>query len=257
MTAPVNVPAASAEEKALMAEQTALLRQQSQIMTSQLEQQKTLLPFFAKEAGVDLQFDEDGNITGATKIKTELDLQNEEIQGKFNERTLAALGGTLPVDPALEASLETAEQTLREKLQNQFGPGYETSTPAIQTLEEFRKSSEQLRYGARTGQLTLAEQLGLARREMSGSEQGQDLNIFRGSAIGDPAMISGGIGNVAAGYQNPISTYANNRSQQFQANMFNAQQQSQMLGGFGKLAGMLFGNLMMPGLGGVAAGGVW
>lgn len=242
MSAPrVQVPGMSREEKALMSEQTALLRQQSQIVTSQMAQQKALLPFFAQQAGLELDFNDAGEIIGAHEADDPLRDQDRLIRQKFNERSLAALEGNLPVDPALEAGLEEQEMTLRERLHQQLGPGWENSTPGIEALEKFRSTAEQLRFGARTGMLTLAEQLGFARGEMGMAGQAQGLGIFRQSAIGDPMAAFTGSGQVAAGFQGPISNFQRQRSMQFQGNMFNAQSQTSNMAGWGQLAGTLFG----------------
>lgn len=237
----VSVPGPSAEERSLQAQQAALLKQQSQIIAGQQEQQQVLLPFFAQQAGIQLQYDNNGKITGASKINDPLELQSKEIQGKLNQRTLDALAGNLPVDPALERDLATKEQTLRERLQAQYGPGYESSTPAIQTLDQFFQSSESLRYGARTGQLTLAEQLGLARTESNMATEAQNLNIFRGFGVSDPLSIASATGSNAQGYGQAQVPFIQQRQMQLQASMANSQNQMQMMSGFGQLAGMALG----------------
>lgn len=239
----VSVPGPTAEERALQAQQASLLKQQGEIISSQVSQQKALLPFFAEQAGIKLQYNDKGDVIGATHIDDPLEAQNKQIQGLFNQRTLDALGGKLPVDPALEQELSTKEQTLRDHLQQQFGPGYETSTPGIQTLNEFFKSAEGLRYGARTGQMTLAEQLGLARGEQGMATQGQNINIFRGFGISDPVAFAQASGQTASGYGQAQVPFIQQRQMQLQASMANAQNQMQMMSGFGQLAGSLFGGV--------------
>src|SRR5688572_13919634 len=111
MSTKVKVPKPTAEEQALRGEQTALLRQQRELIMDQHKQQQALLPIFAKQLGLDISFDSNGNIS-ATEISDPLDSKRKEIQGLELDRSLAALKGELPVDPALERNL--AEQ--REKL---------------------------------------------------------------------------------------------------------------------------------------------
>jgi hypothetical protein len=65
------------------------------------------------------------------------------------ERLDKALAGNLPVDPALERQIGEDERTVRAKLAEQVGPGYETSTPGIQSLADFRQRAEELRSAAR------------------------------------------------------------------------------------------------------------
>lgn len=237
----VSVPGPSDEEKALQAAQAQLLKQQSSIISSQVEQQKALFPFFAEQAGYKLKYDDKGAITGAEKINDPLEQQSKDIQSLFNQRTLDALGGKLPVDPALERELATKEQTLRDALFQKLGPGYETSTPGIQTLDEFFKSAEGLRYGARTGQLTLSEQLGLARTESNLGAQGQNLNIFRGFGISDPITFAQATGSNAQGYGQAQIPFIQQRQMQLQASIANAQNQMSMMSGFGQLAGTVLG----------------
>ena len=80
------------------------------------------------------------------------------------ERSLKALRGELPVDPALEQDISHREKVLRETLRRELGPGYETSTPAIQRLEKFGSEADAMRYAARHDQMTTAEALSLNRR---------------------------------------------------------------------------------------------
>ena len=243
MSTEVKTPKPSKAEKKLKKEQQKLLKQQKQIVKKTQKQQEALLPFFAAQAGLEIELNKKGNIKSITeKPETAaLNAQDQEIQRLLNERSLAALKGELPVDPVLERELEKQEQTLRERLQGQFGAGYETSSPAIETLDEFFRSAEGLRYNARRGELTLAEQLGLARRESEASQDTTLMNMLRGSAIGDPLSFANAFGSIASGYAQAQQPYQFDRSMQFQANLQNAQNQMAMLGGLGNLAGTMFG----------------
>lgn len=244
----IEVPQPSAAETHLREQQARLLRMQTNIIKQSKKQQDILLPFFAKQAGFKVRMDKHGNIIGVHEVgyknpdkQDPLKKQSDEIQKLLNERTLAALKGELPVDPALERDLTRQEETLRERLQSQFGAGYETSTPGIETLDEFFKTAEGLRYQARTGQLTLAEQLGLARRESDQAQQAQSINILRGSAIGDPLSFAAGAGQTAAGYGNAGVPYQRDRQMQLEANIQNVANQMSFMGGIGSLAGTVFG----------------
>jgi hypothetical protein len=235
----VDAPKPTAEERALQAKQAQLLDLQSQIITRQMDQQQALLPFMAEQLGMKIIKNKDGQIIGAKKIVTAQDKQRTAIENQLLQRTQDALGGKLPVDPGLESQLGNQEQTLREKLQQQFGPGYETSTPGIQALQEFQKSADSLRYGARTGQLTLAEQLGLSHQEMDLQQQQQQMGLFRQAAVGDPLSFASGAGSTAQGYGQAQVPYIQQRQMELQANMFNAQNSG--LGAIGGIFGQLFG----------------
>lgn len=239
----IEAPKPSRAENKLRDKQADLLKLQTQIVKKGFKQQQQLIPFMAKQAGYKIQFDKKGNIKGVKK-KPELkalDKQDAEIRKLLNERSLAALKGELPVDPVLERELESHEETLRQRLRGQFGAGYETSTPGIQTLDEFFRSAEGLRYNARRGELTLAEQLGLARRESDASETTSALNILRAGTIGDPLNFASAAGVNAAGYGAAQQPYQFDRSMQFSANVQNAQNQMSFMGGLGSLAGTAFG----------------
>lgn len=207
-----KVPEPSPEERALQKSQADLLALQKTMIEQQNEQNKILLPFLAQQEGFEVQLNDQGVITGITKIADPLEEQNREIQTLFNERSLKALKGELPVDPALENELTGQEEQLRERLLSQFGPGYETSSAGIETLGDFFQAAESLREGARTGQLTLAEQLGLTRQQQEIFDRQSSQDVLRTSAVADPMSFAGGFGQVARGYGQAQVPYIQDRS---------------------------------------------
>jgi hypothetical protein len=234
-----SVPAPSAEEKALQQAQADMLRMQQEILQQQRQQQAVLTPFLAEEMGYEIETDEFGNITSISKGPlSETDQQEEDIRKQLNQRTLDALAGNLPVDPALESSLASEEEALRERLAQQFGAGYETSSPAIETLGDFFSNAEGLRAGARTGQLTLAEQLGFARTQSQRQEQQRQFGNITGAAVGQQLGLAGAFGQTAAGYGNAQQPFIQQRQMQTQAAMFNAQQPNP----FAQVAGIALGS---------------
>lgn len=240
MSGGAKVPQPSAEERALQAEQANLLRLQQEMIEEQRAQNRILLPFLAEQEGFDVQVDENGNITGISRRPDPIEDQNKEIARLMNERSLAALRGELPVDPALERSLESEEESLRNRLIAQFGPGYETSSPGIETLGEFFSTAEGLREGARTGQLTLAEQLGLTRQQQNifARQSGQD--VLRTSAVGDPLAFAGAFGQVAKGFGQAQIPYIQQRQLQAQVAMSNSNSMNALIGaGIGAVGSML------------------
>lgn len=232
MGSKVTVPGPSDEEKLLQKNQAELLGLQAQIIKEQRAQNAIILPFLAQQEGFTVQTDANGNITGITQTEEETArrAQESEITRLLGERSLAALKGELPVDPALEKDLQTQEQELRNNLTSRFGPGYETSTPGIQALEEFRRTSEILRSGARTGQLTLAEQLGITREQQQQFSRQSSGDVLRTSAIGDPLTFAGAFGQTARGYGQAQIPFIQQRQMQTQASIANAQSSAGLLG---------------------------
>lgn len=241
----IQAPAATPQELALQKAQAELLNQQRTILQSQQDQQKMLLPLLAEQAGYKVEIDpKTGAIKGISKINDPLAQKRKDIEGLALDRSLAALKGELPVDPALERSLKSTEQKLRDRLQSQFGAGYETSTPGIQSLDEFMQSAEGLRSDARTGQLTLSEQLSGARESAGLASRGAGLDILNYATTGGPMGIFQGAGQLAAGYGQAQIPFLQNRQMQFQANQANQQAGSQSMAGWGNLAGMLLGKAL-------------
>lgn len=174
-----------------------------------------------------------------------------EISQLLQQRSLAALKGELPVDPTVTRNLADSEAQLRESLFRNLGPGYETSTPGIQALAEFGKRKQEILAGASRAELTMGEQLGLARQGAQsqsttdylnsqqlaqGLRQSRLSNIFNVSQA--PAQIGlQGYGQIAQGYNSPIQWYQNQRQQQFNASVANAQGASAGQAGLGQLFG--------------------
>jgi hypothetical protein len=232
MGSKVSVPAPSEEEKALQRNQAELLGLQRTIIEQQQQQNKVLLPFLAQQEGFDVQVDDSGNIVSISQSaeETARRTQSNEITSLLNQRSLDALHGNLPVDPALEEDLRVQEQELRNRLTGQLGPGYETSTPGIETLGNFFRQAEVLRSGARTGQLTLAEQLGITREQQQAFERQSSEDILRTSAVGDPLTFAGAFGQTARGYGQAQQPYIQNRQMQLQASVANASSSMGFLG---------------------------
>lgn len=205
---------------------------------------------------------------------TETGIRNKEIERLLGERTLAALKGELPVDPALERDIAKQEQTLRDTLRSQLGPGYETSTPGIDAMQSFREGADVLRSQARRGELTLAEQLSAARsgvglalgQQTLGATQarvpgvdplsaggfafgtgqgvtGGEMNLAQ-LISGQQLSLAGGLGQVAAGFQMPIGQMMKQREMQLSANIQNAQNDMMGLGALGSVFGTVLG--MIP-----------
>lgn len=314
----VEAPKPTAEENALRSEQTNLLKMQQNILVQQQRQNQALMPAFASQLGMQLKFDNKGNIIGATqtaqakrmqslqtsvmektlnqilhperdplmkKQMSLLDMQltkmqeeisgpqatmDKEIQKLMGERTLKALRGELEVDPALERDIKTQEQTLRDRLFQQLGSGYESSSAGIEAMQKYREGADSLRYQARRGELSLSEQLSMARAGVNIAQGGQVLGASGmnlpgvdplssgGFAFGvgqgglqnqatlrqvlaSPLGIAGGLGQVAGGYQMPIGQMMNQRQMEFDASAQNAQNSMAGLGALGGVFGAVLG----------------
>lgn len=210
------------------------------MIEQQQEQNKVLLPFLAEQEGFQVTLGEDGTITGITKAPNELEDQNNEIQRLLNEKSLAALRGELPVDPALEGALKDQEQQIRDRLLQQFGPGYDTSSAGIETLGDFFSNAESLRYAARTGELTLAEQLGLTRQQQDIFAKGTAQDSLRTASVADPLAFAGAYGQVARGFGQAQVPFIQQRQAQLSAAIANQNGRNQLIGaGIGAVGSIL------------------
>ena len=171
-------------------------------LQKQAKLQDLLQPIAFEQAGLTPQYDASGQIVGFTQdpMQATLKGQGQQIQQQLNQRTLDALAGNLPVDPGLERNLSQQEAQLHNSLFAQLGPGYATSTPGQQALTNFAQRADELRYGARTGQLTLGQQLSLA--------QGQDNQQATNNALANIFQTPSGVLSVAQA-AGPYSSVAN------------------------------------------------
>lgn len=190
-------------------------------------------------------------VAAQQKRLRELQGQQQEITGMMQERTLKALRGELPIDPAIERWISEGRQTLGDQLRANLGSGYLTSTPGIQALAEFDKRANEIRSAAQRDALYNTNQLQMAGQQYSGQLEQMRL----GNVTGLQTMPFGGaqgLGATASTLQGPLSGYIQDRNMQFQAAVQNAQQANRP-SPVGAIVGTLAGSL----LGGVgaAAGG--
>jgi hypothetical protein len=225
------------------------------------QQQKLLAPYMYKQLNLKPITNDAGDIVGFEELDPSVADPNyyikRQIEKGFLDRTLAALRGELPVDPALVTDLNRQEEALREVLRKELGPGYELSTPGARRLEEFNLRKNQLLEGARRGDLTLTEQLQQA-REMSN----MNIQAARFGLMAQPYMNASQLANQN---QTLAGTFINQglqrglaeRQMALQASIANAQSKAQMIGsiaqGVGSLAGMSFGGW----LSGIGQAGGW
>lgn len=245
----VSPPQPTQAETDLQNQQTALLKQQTAIIQSQYQTQNLLAPFLYQSLGLTPQTNSAGAITGFTQDPAYSALQKQQntITSEFLDRTQQALEGNLPIDPGLTTSLNEQESKLQQTLAQQLGPNWATSTPGTTAMNQWNLYRSNAEESARRGDLTMAESLAL------GNQQGANANTssFLQNAGGVSSLPFGSaqaLGANAQGYNNPISFLENIRNQQFQASIFNAQQNQGLFGGLGSALGSIVG----LGVGGLA-----
>jgi hypothetical protein len=236
-----DVPAPSAEEKALQKEQAQQLKIQTQILQEQQDLNKLLLAPTLKASGLQATYGDDGEIIGVDEIPDPLKERRQSLEEAFINRTEQALRGELPDNPALISDLREQEQNLRESLRKRLGTDYETSTAGIQALDQFNETRQGILEGTRRGDLSQAEGLSLARENaiFQRQQQGfQNLASLRQADI----PLAAAFGNNARGFGAAQIPYQNQRNMQFQA--------AQQGGGFGDI----FGSILGYGVGAFAGG---
>lgn len=257
-------PEQLAAQRDLLPLQTDALRQQLALQAQQggynLEQQRLqelLRPELFREMGFTPTLDAEGKITGLERTAGEWGERGQEIQRLQEERSLAALRGELPTDPALLRDLERREALTREDLRRQLGTGYATGTAGSEALGRMNEASAMTLDAARRADLTMAETLALNRQQGNLTQDqyrtqlmqsvrptpwmqapqlggaaggvGGGGNAFAGLA-GLPGATtgaggSGGFGDVFGGYEQVMGQLGQWRGNQFQGNVAKQQQQ--------------------------------
>jgi len=152
-------------------------RLQLQILQRQERESRLLAPFLFEDLGLRPLF-EGPEIVGFEELAPEpITAAREEVELGLLERTLAALSGELPVDPALESRLAEAEERLNEQLIRDFGSvaAARSSSAGIARLAEFDEFRENTLAAARRGELSLAEQLSVAEAGVRQAQTTADL----------------------------------------------------------------------------------
>lgn len=191
------------------ADQLAFQRQAMEYQQRQMaqeEERQRLQPLLYEASGVRPIYDESGKITSFAL--TEEAQARKDYENQLLEHQRKALAGELPVDPTLERALSEGEQQLRAQLQAQLGTGYETSTPGIQALEQYRQRAAEARSNVAHGQLTSGQQLLATQTQIN---QGRLGGATRGGTglLGDygfrPVSFGGQV--QAGGMPNYLGTY--------------------------------------------------
>jgi hypothetical protein len=248
-----KLPGPSATERDLQQMQLELLKESRVEQAEQSRLQDLLAPFAYKTAGLKPRY-EAGKIVGFDEIDDSLTGMRRDLEKGYLERSLKAQRGELGVDPALERELGEEGRLLNEGLAAQLGPGFATSTPGIQAKAASGQRAAELRSAARRGELSLNEQLGLAREGSNLARANQRLPAI-GGALGLTARAPNS--NLMQGISAMLEPYAAERRAQYQANAANASRPTGMqtaLGIGATLAGTAAGSFLGPF--GAAAGGM-
>ena len=168
---------------------------------------------------------------GFTKDESGKYIPTTNIQKQLEETYMKALSGETPISPALEAEIGQQEKQLRQHLSQKLGPGYETTTPGIQALDQFQRRATLVREEARRGMTESAAQqylgyTGLTAGNLMALAGGtpQALSITPGTSTGLLAGTSGGstgginIGNLfSGGSASSVSSQIQSLSDQLKA----------------------------------------
>jgi hypothetical protein len=227
----IDFPQESPQENQLRSEQVTLLRQQRDILSEQQRQQNLLAPIMFGAAGVTPVFGENPNdpndknyIVGFNETTDPLKGRQDEVASRLIDRQLAALKGELPDNPALLRDLATQERTLNETLRKELGSGYATGTAGGNRLDAFNESRNVILEGGRRGDLSLAEQLGLAREQANQSRT--DALLARTGGVNTMGLPTAqGFGQAASGYTAPLQQLVQIRQGRMQGNIARAQMQ--------------------------------
>jgi len=241
-------PGQTPEEAALAREQAESLRTQREMLDRQYREQQLLSEFSYKEAGLKpIRDPQTGQITGFERM-TDAELSPEQrrqrqIQQLQEERSLAALKGELPVDPALMRDLGTQEQTLNEALRKQLGSGYATSSPGMEALQRFGESKNIVLENARRGDLTTAEALSLSRAGFNQQAPAANIAALYAPSVASTASLAG-YGQLTAGYNTPLNRMLTERAYEGQTSQFNAQQWLNRRKAVAQTVASIFGSTM-------------
>src|SRR5262245_31560115 len=114
----VRTPEMSAEGRQAQANANRLLEEQRAAAAEQLSVETLLAPLIYESAGL-TPIMRDGRIEGFERRADPMAASRQQIEQQLLDRSLAALSGHLPVDPALERGLAEERTTLQESLARQ------------------------------------------------------------------------------------------------------------------------------------------
>lgn len=220
---PTPLPAPSAAQTEATQLSSDVMRQQLEIAKQQQAFSNAVSPIMLATSGYNMMPDtgqplEEGQyripmggqnyVVGVKpEVKSLMDM-NAEVSRLGLERQKAALSGSLPVDPSVEADLQRGEEELREQLLRRIGPGYETDDRGVRALSEFTRQANSLRHQVRTGELSSAGAISTNADARLRQKQEQAIGSF--SNVQSPYLVSAQLLGNAGGTASDIV----NRGQQ-------------------------------------------
>lgn len=200
-----------AEAQAIGQQQQALNDSRQQILKI-LQNQNLLTPQLLSSLGFTTgpggQIVDQGRAGGTMAEAFANGPEQQRINQLLRERQINALGGNAPVDPGLERNLGLQEQTLRNQLRAQLGSGYETSTPGMQALADFRQRATESRYNVGKEALTTAAGLNNTNYLTAGSLRSQRVgDVFNASNLVQPTL--GALNTNTSGFSAPVTELGN------------------------------------------------
>jgi len=169
------------------------------------------------------------NMTDAQKLQY-------DVTKATAQRELDALNGNLPVDPALEQSLDLSDQATKERLAQQLGPNWQSSTAGANAMQQQNQSRNITEEEARRGDITTMAGINQSNQNTNlanSQATTNDINSFDTRYL---PMI--GAYNAA---QQPLEAQ---QKMQFQTNQDNAQLSQANSGGWMSMLGTLGGGGM-------------
>lgn len=233
-----SAPPPSQQELDLQSAQASLLKQQTSILQQQNANYNLLAPYIYQQFGLTPQTDKTGNITGFTQDPAFA--QNQKLGQQAETLSLNneidALEGKLPINSAVEATLNQNQADLESNFSNAMGPGYKTSTGYINALNKFLQYRTGIEQAAQSGQLSLASQLAAAGAGTANNISGGGSSGIQGTSALPLSLISGG-GTIGQGFSAAINPFLAQQQMGLSASIAGSQQTTAELGGAGMLAG--------------------
>lgn len=169
---------------------------QTELLQGQLEtfqsNQPILDELFGKQAGVagqqadELSFQLDELLNNRDPAQAGL---RSDINTQLLERTLSALEGNIDVSPTLTRGLDEERTRLVDRLRQQLGTGFETSTPGIEALNMFDLRAQELKENERRGMITDFQNLNI---QAKGSQDNTLAALLGTRTAGAPSIPTGG-----------------------------------------------------------------
>lgn len=240
MSTDVDVPAPPAAAGP-SAQELELIATQNKLLNQQIKRNEAIFGLLEDQIAQEDLF------RGTPEEQTAAAKRQREITGLFEERTLKALKGEIPIDPGTERQFEREQQQLNETFRQRIGPGFETSSPFIEAKRVLDERQGSLREQLRRGEIVSSEAISRGRQ---GLEEG-----LRAQRFGQVAGLSGFNLPLIQGAGNVLSGVSGIQQRQLSSQLFLAQQQAQLKGQLFGAIGSGVGTATGLALGGGFGGG--